>query len=238
MSITDIANQRGYYNERWQQEGFANSLQAARCAAVMSALSQVGMKAPRILDMGCGTGWLAGIMGQFGPTTAVDLSEFAATTTAKSFPWVRFIQGDVFEWSKTQDTDFDVVVSQEVIEHVVDQAGYLEIAARLLKDRGWLILTTPNARTVRALRNPQAWSNQPIENIQTVGALRRLVSRRFQVVEVRTIVPNFGDRGIHRLLNSEKIGRLLDLAGVRNAYRRALLRAGFGLHTVVLATKK
>jgi SAM-dependent methyltransferase len=235
---TDLANQRGYYNERWEQEGFANNLQAARCAAVLSALSRISVKAPRILDMGCGTGWLAAILGQFGPTTAVDLSEFAVKTTAQSFPWIRFFQGDVFEWSKTQESDFDVVVSQEVIEHVVDQAGYLEIAARLLKDRGWLILTTPNARTVRALPNPQAWSNQPIENIQTVGAMRRLVSRRFQVVEISTIVPNLGDKGIYRLINSEKIGRLLDLMRIRNGYRQALLRAGFGLHTVVVARKK
>lgn len=236
--MTDLANQQGYYDERWKQEGFANSLQAARCAAVISALGQVGINEPRILDMGCGTGWLSAIMGQFGPTTAVDLSEFAATTTAKRFPSVRFIQGDIFEWYKTQDSIFDVVVSQEVIEHVVDQAGYLEIASRLLRDRGWLILTTPNARTVRALRNPQTWSNQPIENILTVGALRHLVSRQFQILDIVTIVPDFGEIGIYRLLNSDKIGRLLDLARIRNAYRRALLRAGFGLHSVVLARKK
>jgi 2-polyprenyl-3-methyl-5-hydroxy-6-metoxy-1,4-benzoquinol methylase len=237
-SITDIAKQQGYYDERWKQQEFANSLQAARCAAVVSVLSRIGIHKPQILDMGCGTGWLSAILGQFGPTTAVDLSEFAATTTAKRFPWVRFMQGDIFEWYKTQSTVFDVVVSQEVIEHVADQTGYLEIASGLLKDRGWLILTTPNARTVRALRNPLAWSNQPIEKILTVGALRRLVSRQFQIVEIGTIVPSFGEAGIYRLLNSEKLARLLDLTRLRNAYRRALLSVGFGLHTVVLARKK
>jgi len=234
----DLANQQEYYNQRWGQEGFANALQAARCAAVVSALSQAGVQEPRILDLGCGTGWLSSIMSQFGPTTAVDLSEFAVTTTAKRFPWVRFIQGDLFEWSKSQRPDFDVIVSQEVIEHVADQAGYLEIASLLLKDRGWLVLTTPNARTVKALRNPQMWSNQPIENILTLKALRRLVSRRFQIVDIRTIVPGFGDTGLYRVLNSEKIGWLLDFLRIRRAYRQALLDAGFGLHTVVVARKK
>jgi 2-polyprenyl-3-methyl-5-hydroxy-6-metoxy-1,4-benzoquinol methylase len=236
--MNELAEQQEYYNHRWGQEGFANGLQAARCAAILSALHRVGIQEPRILDMGCGTGWLAAIMGQFGPTTAIDLSEFATKTAAKRFPWVRFVQGDVFEWSKTQDSFFDVVVSQEVIEHVDDQAGYLKIASELLRKRGWLILTTPNARTVRALRNPRAWSNQPIENILTLGALRRLVSHRFQIVDITTIVPNFGETGIYRLLNSEKIGRLLDYVRFRHAYRQTLLKAGFGLHLTVLAKKK
>jgi 2-polyprenyl-3-methyl-5-hydroxy-6-metoxy-1,4-benzoquinol methylase len=236
--MNDLAKQQEYYNQRWGQEGFANGLQAARCAAILSRLHRAGIKEPRILDMGCGTGWLAAIMGQFGPTTAIDLSEFATTTAAKKFPWVRFIQGDVFQWSKTHGSLFDVVVSQEVIEHVNDQAGYLEIAYELLEERGWLILTTPNARTVRAMRNPRAWSNQPIENILTLGALRDLISRRFQIVDITTIVTDVGETGLYRVLNSQKIGLLLDFARIRDAYRRALLSAGFGLHAVVLARKK
>jgi SAM-dependent methyltransferase len=236
--MIDLANQQNYYNQRWEQERFANGLQAARCAAILSALYEVGVKQPRILDMGCGTGWLAAIMGQFGPTTAVDLSDFAATITAKSVPWVRFIQGNIFEWAKTQSNLFDVIVSQEVIEHVADQAGYLEIASQLLTSRGWLILTTPNARTVRAMRDPRAWSSQPIENILTPRGLRRLVSGRFRVVDITTIVPNFGETGFYRLLNAGKIGYVLDFMRIRGAYRRVLLRSGFGLHTVLLARKK
>jgi 2-polyprenyl-3-methyl-5-hydroxy-6-metoxy-1,4-benzoquinol methylase len=236
--MNGLLDQANYYDQRWQQEGFANGLQAARCAAVVLALHEIEVNEPRILDMGCGTGWLSAILGQFGATTAVDLSDFAVKVAAKKFPWVQFYHGDIFEWSLTQHPDFDVVVSQEVIEHVVDQAGYVRIAARLLKDRGHLILTTPNARTVRAMRNASEWSNQPVENVLTVKELRSIVSRHFEIVEVTTIAPGFGDLGIYRLLNSKKVGALLNLLKLRTLYRKLLLRASFGLHTVVLARKR
>lgn len=235
--MNNLLDQANYYDQRWQQESFANGLQAARCAAVVSALHEIEVSEPRILDMGCGTGWLSAILGQFGPTSAIDLSDFAAKVAAKKFPWVQFYSGDVFEWSLTQNPVFDVVVSQEVIEHVVDQDGYVRIAARLLKDRGYLVLTTPNARTVRAMRNASAWSNQPVENILTVRELRSIVSRHFEIVEMTTIVPGFGDLGIYRMLNSEKVGALMNVLKLRKAYRDLLLRASFGLHTVVLARK-
>jgi SAM-dependent methyltransferase len=236
--VRDLLDQEKYYDQRWKQEGFANGLQAARCAAIVLALHQVGVKEPHILDLGCGTGWLSAILGQFGPTTAIDLSDFAIKAAAKKFPWVQFFHGNIFEWSETQDAVFDVVVSQEVIEHVADQREYLEIAARLLKNRRYLILTTPNARTVRALRNLKTWSNQPIENVLDVKALRLLISRRFEIIEMRTIVAGFGDAGIYRVLNSEKIGLMLDLLKIRKAYHKLLLYASFGLHTIVLARKK
>jgi len=236
--MSDLIVQENYYDRRWQQEDFANGLQAARCAAVMLALHDIEVSEPRILDMGCGTGWLSAILGQFGSTTAIDLSDFAVKVAAKKFPWVQFYHGDIFEWSLAQDPDFDVVVSQEVIEHVVDQAGYVRIAARLLKDRGYLILTTPNARTVRAMRNASAWSNQPVEKVLTVKALRSIVSRHFEIVEMTTIASGFGDLGIYRLMNSKKVGALLNLLKLRNTYRKLLLRASFGLHTIVVARKR
>jgi 2-polyprenyl-3-methyl-5-hydroxy-6-metoxy-1,4-benzoquinol methylase len=236
--MNNLLDQANYYDQRWQQEGFANGLQAARCATVLLALHEIEIHQPRILDMGCGTGWLSGILGQFGPTTAVDLSDFAVKVAAKKFPSVQFCHGDFFKWLPTQIPRFDVVVSQEVIEHVVDQAGYLSIAAQLLRDRGYLILTTPNARTVRAMGNARAWSNQPVENVLTVSELRSLVCRQFEMIKLTTIVPGFGDRGIYRLLNSHKVANLLDFLKLTRRYRQVLLGTGFGLHTVVLARKQ
>jgi 2-polyprenyl-3-methyl-5-hydroxy-6-metoxy-1,4-benzoquinol methylase len=236
--MNTVLEQANYYDQRWSMEGFANGLQAARCAAVLRALHHIEIKQPRILDMGCGTGWLAGILGQFGPTTGVDLSDFAVKVASTKFPWVKFCSGDIFEWSRTQSAgSFNVVVSQEVIEHVEDQAGYLDIAARLLGDEGYLILTTPNDTVVRRMRNASAWSNQPVENTLSIGQLRSLVSRNFEIIQIGTIVPGFGDLGACRLLNSNKLLGLLDSIKLKRVYFKLLLRCSMGLHTVVLARK-
>jgi 2-polyprenyl-3-methyl-5-hydroxy-6-metoxy-1,4-benzoquinol methylase len=238
MLVSTVLEQANYYDRRWQQEAYANGLQAARCAAVLSALHEIQLNEPRILDLGCGTGWLAAILSQFGPTTAIDLSALAVEVAAQKYPWVRFYNGDIFAWSRIEVFGFDVIVSQEVIEHVADQAGYLRIASGLLRDRGYLILTTPNAGTLRAMSNARSWSNQPIENVLTMRALRSMVSRYFEIIETTTIVPGFGDRGMYRLLNSKKWNDFLGVLKLRRAYRGLLLRAGLGLHTVIVARKR
>lgn len=48
------------------------------------------------------------------------------------------------------DASFDVVLSMEGIEHFEHQAGFLRECARVLRPRGWLVLTTPNVLTLSA----------------------------------------------------------------------------------------
>ena len=43
-----------------------------------------------------------------------------------------------------EDGYFDVVLSGEIIEHLVDTDYYLEEVARVLKDKGVLVISTPN----------------------------------------------------------------------------------------------
>jgi SAM-dependent methyltransferase len=236
-----IQSQKEYYDQRWQREPFANSLQAARCAAIVEALSRLAVKEPRILDLGCGTGWLSAILGQFGPTTAVDLSDYAVQQASERYPWVRFFQANILEWTEASKLGpFDVVVSQEVIEHIDDQPAYLRIAQGCLRDRGILLLTTPNARTFAAMPDElgRSWSDQPFEELLTVSDVGRLVERWFDILQITTIIPGHGVKGLYRIASSYKLGRLLEALRLRHAFDAACLQAGYGLHTFVVARKR
>lgn len=233
-----LDGQRQYYDRRWSSEEYANLLGLARAGAILQCLLEANLGQPRILDLGAGTGWLASILASFGPTTAVELSAAAVAAGRQKYPGVSFVEGNLFT-APIDTGGYDVVVSQEVIEHVHDQAGYLEIAARSLVSRGFLILTTPNA-WVQAHRTPEelaAWGLQPIENWLTASALRRLLAPRFRVLALRTIILGHGSTGIFRILNSAKLDQLLCRIALGVLWRATRTRVGCGLHLLAFCQR-
>src|SRR5690606_27001926 len=136
LIMTSVHHQEQFYNNRWQDFDFANRLKLARCINILNGLLGTKKVAPRIIDLGCGAGWLTSILGQFGPTVGVELSRRAVEEAARKFPHVTFIQADIFTWDYPKE-EFDIVVSQEVIEHVDEQERYLAIAHDLLQPDGY-----------------------------------------------------------------------------------------------------
>ncbi len=166
-----------YYQNRWREEQKANAWAMHRAARILSELSALGVTKPRVLDLGCGSGWMTEILSQFGSAEGVDL---APEPASQFHPHLTF-----HPVSRVPPGTFDVVVSQEVIEHVDDQASYLATAHDALRGGGHLILTTPNAAV--SLRHPE-FLIQPTEKHLTRSELRTLLAGRF---EVRTIYSFF-----------------------------------------------
>jgi 2-polyprenyl-3-methyl-5-hydroxy-6-metoxy-1,4-benzoquinol methylase len=235
----DKEAQARYYDDRFRDFDYGNSLQLERALSILSALQYTRLDKPRILDFGCGPGWLSNMLSAFGPTVGIDLSPEAIAVAAKRYPNVTYEAVDVFNWNYQPGT-FDVVVSQEVLEHVEDQARYLDMASELLCDRGFLILTTPNARTMLAM--PEAkrkeWTNQPIENWVTSAELRNLLRRRFDRIRLNTITFGMGSRGSYRLVNSTKLRSVLTAFGMAQAHDWLRGRLQYGLHIVAIAQKR
>lgn len=231
-----IEAQKAYYDRRWSGEDAANPFELRRAAAILDLLAEAGTRRPRILDLGCGRGWLAGILSAFGPTTAIDLSEAGVAAARRRWPAVDFRAGDFFE-APPEAGAHDVVVSQEVIEHVEAQADYLDLAADCLAPGGWLVLTTPNRRVLErfAAAELRHWGLQPVEKWLDARELRGLLARRFDVRSLRTIIPGVGSRGVLLLLNSRKVRVALGALGLGALFDAARCRLGFGLHLAVLA---
>ena len=231
--------QARYYDLRFSSFEYANRLQLERATSILEALRKADLAKPRILDFGCGPGWLSNILNTFGPTVGIDLSPEAIKEAKKQYPGVSFEAVDVFQWNFPRGA-FDVVVSQEVLEHVDDQPRYLGMAADLLTDRGFLILTTPNAPSMMAMPEKEriAWSNQPIENWVTMSELRALLARNFELLEMKTITFGIGSLGSYQLVNSTKLYNTLARLGLGGSFDRFRSGLGYGLHTVALARKR
>lgn len=234
-----IQSEKAYYTERWNQFEYANSFALARIAKILSLMEEAELQEhPRICDLGCGAGWATGILGAFGEATGVDLAP--PESAHQHYPHCEFIAADILEWRYPSE-NFDLVVSQETIEHIDwdGQARYLDIARGLLRPHGYLILTTPNRRTMEAFPGGgRTWSNQPVENWLYAKQLRNLLRQRgFQPMRMTSFVLGFGSFGFYRLANSYKFNRFLELAGLQPIGRAALRRANFGLHFAVLCRK-
>lgn len=167
---------------------------------------------PRICDLGCGAGWLTGILSAFGPTVGVELSPEAVELAHSRYPAAQFICADATTWDP-EPGFFDVVVRQEVTEHIPDKHAYLQVARRALKTGGYLFMTTPNLSVLEATSKfdrETIWEIQPIELPLRRAELSELLQKSgFQVMKTGSAVYGIGRFGIHRLVNSHKLRMVL-----------------------------
>lgn len=197
----NLAGTKKFYDERWEAFGHANRFKLVRAAFILECLAAARLTDPTILDMGCGTGWLANILGMFGPAVGIDLSQKAVAAARKRFPHAEFFEADAIGWFPNRT--FDVIVAHEVLEHFEIHGHFLAVVRRLLNDKGTLILTTPNARTLSAMEMEARTPDQPVENPLTAAELKALLAGDFETKRFTTAIGGFGSSGLwNRMLQN------------------------------------
>ena len=235
--MSEISEQKQFYNERWASFEYPGHLELERTSKVIDLVCFV-KSFKRICDLGCGSGWIAGVLGHFGKTVGVDLADLDRARAR--FANCHFISANILEW-QYEGSAFDLVVSSEVIEHIPYplQSKYLKICFELLEPGGSLILTTPNKKTMDAiLGGGRTWSDQPIEDwLDKQRLLRLLVAAGFRVRRSTSMTLGIGNMGMHRIVNSVKLMRCLEAIGMDDVWRSLVLRFNYGLHLAILAEK-
>lgn len=111
------------------------------------------VKGKNVLDAACGAGYGSKMLQQAGANTVVglDISEESLLNATRDYSGenIQFTCGDVNHLDY-QDASFDVVVSFETIEHIEDGSQWIRESARVLKDEGIFLVSTPN----RKISNP------------------------------------------------------------------------------------
>ena len=142
-----------------------------RCLSA-SAVARGG-RAPRILDVGCGTGINIEAFERFGPTLGLDLS-----ATALAFCRERGRDGLVQASGvhlPFPDRSFDVVTAIGVVEHIEQDRAALAEWARVLAPGGQLVLLTSAYSWM--------WSGHDVSNHHV---------RRYTTKEVRAMLADVG----------------------------------------------
>jgi SAM-dependent methyltransferase len=169
---------------RWSTR-YPNEDQGARLGKILECLSFVAdtevrngpLEELRILDLGCGRGWLTYFADVFGRCEGIDPVEAAVVLARESFPSLTFHQGTASDLIREHpDVRYDVIISTEVIEHVPPEQkdGFVADITRLLRHGGYAIITTPRGELWDRCGRAGTGSDQPVEAWLTEGQLGAL----------------------------------------------------------------
>ena len=123
-----------------------------------ATLKTIPGEALSVLDVGGGSGWISTLARAVEPriisTTIVDLNEASRAAAEQD--------GHAFFCQRIEDFTpahrFDLILMLNIIEHVADPATVLAHAAKMLSDRGQILIKTPNTQTLdRSLFQRRYW---------------------------------------------------------------------------------
>jgi 2-polyprenyl-3-methyl-5-hydroxy-6-metoxy-1,4-benzoquinol methylase len=201
--------------------------QAHEVDRMVAALNRTDLA---IIDVGCGTGWMAERLSRYGQVTGTDLSDEVLARARLRAPQVNFIAGDLFDLDLPAE-GFDVVITLEVLSHVRDQPAFMRRLAQLLKPGGLMVLATQNKPVL------ERWSAVPgpqpgqLRHWVDAHALRRLLEPEFVDVRIVSMSP-VGDQGLLRIVNSVKLNALVGMLVPPKWIQRAKEKAMLG-HTLL-----
>lgn len=214
----------------------ANPDNQRRAACVMREVAAHPVAETRILDLGCGTGWLALELARHGEVTAVDLAKDVIEALQPKHPHIRWIAGDVLSLA-LPELHFDVVTSLETIAHVSDQPAFAARVGRLLKPGGLLVLTTQNAwvwTRTSTLAPPQRGQ---LRDWPSRARLAELFAPQFEIRTLTTCAPG-GDLGLPRLVNNRRLATVAARVLGRERWIRMREQWGFGRSLVLIASRR
>ena len=114
-----------------------------------------GLQGKRVLDVGCGGGLLTeGMAARGADVTGIDMGNAPLTVARlhqhESGLDIDYRQATAEQLASEEPGGFDIVTCLEMLEHTPDPAAVITACARLIREDGYIFLSTIN-------RNPKSW---------------------------------------------------------------------------------
>lgn len=239
--IPATEDQKKYYNSFWSKNTSIGLHAKCRKEFIIANLARLptSNNNPKIIDMGCGRGWLTAELAKYGNAVGVDLSDIGIKMAKINYPQCHFKQMDIMT-GEIKDK-YDVVVSSEVIEHLTEdnQKKYVRKIRDILVNNGYLILTTPNVAIAEKLVEYNLVKQedlQPIENWLGNKEMCQLMNQYFEIKHIGStmFMPLFIQK--YRLL---ELGYRLfyHRLGLYKIINKLLKSSNNGLYLTVVAQK-
>ena len=132
----------------YQFEDEPSSMVHEQLARLKFAESHISMEGKKILEFGCGTGYNCYYLASRNSPKEVvgidilsDCIEYCKENYATQN--TKFVVQDCLEYTETLGS-FDIIICNEVVEHVADQVLFIRNLARYLVPGGYAFISTPN----------------------------------------------------------------------------------------------
>lgn len=201
---------------------------------ILRALKTLDVQNAKLLEVGCGTGWLSTSLAQYGVVTAIDLGKEIIDAAKARNSEIDFRSGDVHTIDLALES-FDVIVTLETFSHVPDQTAFVERLYELLKPGGFLLLTTQNKFVFDRCEGikPAVGYLRKWVDLKT---LKGLLKRRFVICQSTTLEPE-GHIGVLRVVNSRKVTKVCNSLFGAALVKQIRERAGFGQTIFIIARR-
>lgn len=113
---------------------------------ILKNLKDSDLKGKRVLDIGCGGGFLTQEMARLGAdVVGCDYSQYAIEFAKERYPSLNIIRHSAYEIDDLGMSDLDLITAFDVVEHLDRPEIFFEKAFKILNpQRGKLIITTDN----------------------------------------------------------------------------------------------
>jgi SAM-dependent methyltransferase len=177
---------------RWDNPGYVSYLQEIE-RALLAAFADAGLqlKGMRVLDIGCGSGYLLHRLREYGSGEChgVDLMENRIAEGRENYPTLRFHVGSATELP-FEDGEFDLVTQFTCLSSIVDDDVRLTAAHEMRRVAlgGWVLSLDMRGMRPRVLRRPSRSGSTPTVTLDGTE-LRRLFG---EAALLRRVALDFG----------------------------------------------
>lgn len=243
MSVPEDATQQQFWNE-WntkhrgtEQVLHLDPATIRRRDTVLQWIQELELVQPRILDLGCSTGWLTAQLAQYGPVVGTDISDASIRGAKELYPAIDFECANFMKGEPAREM-FDIVVAVDVLSCVADQRSFVDRIRQTLRPGGYVYIATPNRFVYERRDNVAPQGIGQIRHWNYPGEVRHLLEEAgFRIHRFTTLLPE-GHRGVLRAVNSYKVNHLLGRIVAPTTIERAKERLGLGQTIAVLAQRE
>lgn len=209
---TTLFAENSYYSTQ-----YPNQEEASRAGKILEFLSQIphlgineAKRKLRILDVGCGRGWLSNLANVYGCCEGIDPVANSIDLAQKYFPNLQFYVGTTTDLLTSPNFQpYDVIITSEVIEHIVDKEKFVSELKQCLVPNGYIIITTPRGEEFKKYMR-LGYELQPIEAWISEKDLRSLFEKNsfISIKHDRVYVDFFNDISKMSLLHKLSVNPL------------------------------